>query len=230
MLCNRRGSRLTRTAWHRRGRKMGPMATASTLVAISGERRQRLKAPAAPGSPARGEGQDQSIRRGSEAALTEEGCRWRRWLQIHRGRQLSGSWQRTGGRGAKGEVFRWGGGFTQRRETAKRGLRWRSALFKGDGSVEQQRGWSRAAPCSKEVGDGLGPIGRRRAADNCPAMALTGDARSAPKQGPGTLTRGPVRHSNGRRRGMIQKSNSNEIQILSKFDRSRKDLPELKKN
>jgi hypothetical protein len=112
MLCNRRGSRLTRTAWHRRGRKMGPMATASTLVAISGERRQRLKAPAAPGSPARGEGQDQSIRRGSEAALTEEGCRWRRWLQIHRGRQLSGSWQRTGGRGAKGEVFRWGGGFT----------------------------------------------------------------------------------------------------------------------
>jgi hypothetical protein len=80
------------------------------------------------------------------------------------------------------------------------------------------------------VGDGLGPTGRRRAADNCPAMALTGDARSALKQGPGTLTRGPVRHSNGRRRGMIQKSNSTEIQILSKFDRSRKDLPELKKN
>jgi hypothetical protein len=59
MLCNRRGSGLTRTAWHRRGRKMGPMATASTSVAISGEQRQRLKAPAAPGSPARGEGQDQ---------------------------------------------------------------------------------------------------------------------------------------------------------------------------
>jgi hypothetical protein len=76
----------------------------------------------------------------------------------------------------KGEVFRWGGGFTRRRETAKRGLRWRSALFKGDGSVEQQRGWSGAAPCGKEVGDGPGPTGRRQAADNCPAMALMGDA------------------------------------------------------
>jgi hypothetical protein len=38
MLCNRRGSGLTRTAWHRRGWKMGPMVTTSTSVVISGER------------------------------------------------------------------------------------------------------------------------------------------------------------------------------------------------
>jgi hypothetical protein len=63
----------TRTATHQHGQKTGLVAMTSTSAVISGERWQHLKAPAAPGSPRGGEGQDQSAGRGSEVALTEMG-------------------------------------------------------------------------------------------------------------------------------------------------------------
>jgi hypothetical protein len=59
-------------------------------------------------------------------------------------------------------------------------------------------GWGRsgAAPCGGEVGECPDPTGRRWAAGSSSVTALAGGgraggARSAPKQGPGTLTCGP---------------------------------------
>jgi hypothetical protein len=89
--------------------------------------------------------------------------------------------------GEKGLATRSNGRETEEGEKL---ARWQPVLFKGGSGVEQW-GRSEATPRGKEVGEGPSPTSMRLAAGNDPTVALTGGARSAPKQRPGTPMHGP---------------------------------------
>jgi hypothetical protein len=94
--------------------------------------------------------------------------------------------RRWGRRGARGAV-EWERNERRQGDSARR----RSVLFKGAVVVWSSGGWSEATPHGEEVGEGPAPTDMQWAAGNSPTVALTGSAWSAPKQGPGMLTRGP---------------------------------------